>query len=80
MFFAIDLLDILSLPSLLGTSKGQNMLEEPFSATLEEACRKMRLSCSRRKNLEGSSSLLSNLAGLLSTTAQIPKEVPGMYM
>lgn len=48
--FAIDLSNILSLPPLLGTSKRQNTLEEHLSATLNEACKEMRLSCSRRRN------------------------------
>lgn len=52
MFFAIDLLDILSLPSLPGIFKVQNMLEEPFSATLDEACKEIRLSCTRKRNKE----------------------------
>lgn len=51
--FAIDLSDILSLPPLLGTSKRQNILEEHLSATLDEACKEMRLSCSRRRNIRG---------------------------
>lgn len=29
------------------------MLEEHFSATLDEACKEMRLSCSRRRNIRG---------------------------